>query len=246
MIVFLTLLLCLVVVTTAPAQGPRDPAEGLVYLTEDMPPYNYTENGQATGLSVMILRLMWKRMGVPEQPIHFMPWPRVYQSAQMDSGVLALSAFRTEEREGKFKWVGPITSGRLSVFALSASNVSIGSFQDLKRYRIGAIRDLAATALVQQPGFRLTVINRTPTSLRMLESGRIEVLALDDKTFYSNVREMGYPPGFFRNVWILRTEDLYYFLSPDTPDELVARFQEALDAVKMSPEYRNLLNRYLN
>jgi len=54
----------------AAASGP----ENLTYLTEDYPPSNYLENGVLKGVAVDVLKALWMKMGVKEQPIEVSNW----------------------------------------------------------------------------------------------------------------------------------------------------------------------------
>lgn len=240
------LLACLLLAAPAFAQDAGDPAEGLTYLTEEFRPLNYTENGKPAGLAVALLKAIWQEMGVPEQPIRVMPWPRIYRSGQLDPHVVIFSMYRTEEREKFFKWVGPIIGGRLALFALRSRHLAVRSLQDMSGRRVVSLRDIAAGAKVLGAGFPLTYASRAEHAVQLLESGRVDALALDEFRFRQTVAAMGFPPDAFEAVLIMSEDSLYYAFSPDTDDALVARFQRALDAIVQRPIYRNMINFYIN
>ncbi|MGE4423767.1 MAG: substrate-binding periplasmic protein [Pseudodesulfovibrio sp.] len=245
-LVALPLLVCLLLATPGYARDSGDPAEGLTYLTEEFRPLNYTENGKPTGLAVALLKLLWQEMGVPEQPILVMPWPRIYRSGQLDPHVVIFSMYRTEERERFFKWVGPIVKGRLALFALRSRRLAVRSLRDMDGRRIASLRDIAAATKVLGAGFPLIYASRAEHAVQLLESGRVDAVALDEFRFRRTVTAMGFPPDTFEAVLVLSEDSLYYAFSPDTDDALIARFQLALDAIVLRPVYRNLLNFYIN
>ncbi|MFM5215195.1 amino acid ABC transporter substrate-binding protein, partial [Aeromonas hydrophila] len=76
------------------------PAPALIYYSEQNMPLNgLDKNGQPVGLAVELLRLMWREMGEPEQPIHFLPWARGwYLLTQQQEAVLFTTA-HTKERD---------------------------------------------------------------------------------------------------------------------------------------------------
>jgi polar amino acid transport system substrate-binding protein len=228
------------------AEDSGDPAEGLTYLTEEFRPLNYTDNDRPTGLAVELLRLVWREMSVPEQPIQVMPWARIYNAAQFDRRVVIFSMYRTEEREELFKWVGPIARGRLALFALRSRHLKVNSLSDLAGRRIASLRDIAAAIKMLGAGFTLTYASRTGHAVQLLESGRVDFLALDEFQFRQGIADRDARPDAFETVWVLSEDSLYYAFSPDADDGLVARFQQALDAVTRRPVYRNLLNFYIN
>ena len=89
--------------------------ENLEFVTEEYPPYNYTESGIARGITVDILLESAALMALPleRRNIRSMPWARGYQMAQKGPGVLLFSMTRTSDREHLFKWVGPIVPSRI-------------------------------------------------------------------------------------------------------------------------------------
>lgn len=56
-------------------------AAPLAILTEEFPPYNYTQDGRLRGISTDILRLMLAQAGMDAQADSFqvLPWSRAYQ-----------------------------------------------------------------------------------------------------------------------------------------------------------------------
>jgi polar amino acid transport system substrate-binding protein len=245
-LIALPLLACLLLASPGLAHEPGDPAEGLTYLTEEFKPLNYTENGRPAGLSVALLKLIWQEMKVPEQPIQVMPWPRIYNSAQLDRNVVIFSMYRTKEREDSFKWVGPIVKGRLSLFALRSRHLKVGSLKDMAGRRIASMRDIAAASKMLGAGFPLVYTSNAEHAFQLLESGRVDALALDEFKFRQTLMTTGASPDAFEAVLVLSEDSLYYAFSLDNDDALVARFQRALDAIVKRPVYRNLLNFYVN
>ncbi|MCJ2164940.1 ABC transporter substrate-binding protein [Pseudodesulfovibrio sp. S3-i] len=197
-------------------------------------------------MSVNTLKLMWQEMGVPEQPIKVMPWARAYSKVQTEPEAVLFSVLRTTERESDFKWVGPIAKGRISLFSLKQNDIRIAEYNDLSKYRIGTIRNFPATSLLDKHGFDTVINAHIESGVKMLDSGRIDVLAMDDYAFFSTAKKMGYPADRFKRIWILSKGDLYIIFNPKTPDTLIARFQNALDSVKQKPAYRNMVNHYLD
>ncbi|HIH73913.1 MAG TPA: transporter substrate-binding domain-containing protein, partial [Methanosarcina sp.] len=52
----------------------------LIFYTEQLPPYNYMENGTLEGLSVELLEAVTEKMGkkVTREEIHLVPWTEGY------------------------------------------------------------------------------------------------------------------------------------------------------------------------
>lgn len=228
------------------AQETDDAVENLTYLTDEFRPMSFTVNGKPAGLAVGLLKLLWQEMGVSEQPIQVMPWPRVYDTAQLDPHIMIFSMYRTAEREKAFKWVGPIVQGRLAVFSLRSRHLRPNALKDLRGLRIASLRDIAAASKMIRAGFAPTYASNPSHAVQLLLSDRVDALALDELRFSTALATMNMPPDAFEIVFVLSEESLCYAFSPDTSDTLVARFQKALDAVVKKPDYRKLRAQFLN
>lgn len=77
--------------TSAVANDARD----LYYMTEEYPPYHYSEKGEVKGLYVEMLKLMWHKMGIPEQTIHVFPWARGYEMVMTQKDHVLFAMART-------------------------------------------------------------------------------------------------------------------------------------------------------
>jgi polar amino acid transport system substrate-binding protein len=244
-LIALPLAACLLLTTPGFAHESSDPAEGLTYLTEEFKPLNYTDGGRTTGFAVALLKLIWQEMKVPEQPIQVMPWPRIYDSAQLDRHIVIFSMYRTRERETAFKWVGPIVKGKLCLYAMRSRELKAGSLGELTGRKIASLRDIAAADKLLKAGFPLIYASRAEHALQILETGRVDALAMDEFRFRQTLAVTGASPEAFETILVLSEDSLYYAFSLDASDEMVARFQQALDTIAKRPVYRNLLNFYV-
>ena len=123
--------------------------ESLDFITEELPPYNYTESGIARGIAVDILLEAAAGAGLPiaRRDIRSLPWARGYQMVKKGPGVLLFSMARTDERGPQFKWVGPIMANRIVLLARKDRQLQITQPADLSAYRIGVIAIGAAVAI---------------------------------------------------------------------------------------------------
>ncbi|WP_319583298.1 transporter substrate-binding domain-containing protein [uncultured Pseudodesulfovibrio sp.] len=242
------LLIAFALVAASPALGGGrvDRATHLTYMTEEYWPMNYTGDGRLTGLSVELLKRIWREMGVPEQPIHIFPWPRAYDMGHVDPRTVLFSMYRTKSRDPDFKWVGPIVRGKTEVFTLRSRHLGARSLGDLQGWRLTAVRDVASANILRDAGLPYTGSRSPDTAIKMLTRDRVDAVAMDAMQFHHFAARLGRPSGEFKPILTLCTDPLYYAFSLDTPDALIRRFQKALDAVTHRPDYRALLNKYLN
>ncbi|MBU1248059.1 MAG: ABC transporter substrate-binding protein [Proteobacteria bacterium] len=246
-LVILTIFACLAFLVPAfGAQGDVAP-EGLTYLTEDYYPYNYQRNGVLQGISVDILRRVWAELGVEDQPIHLLPWARGYKFVQEVPGTVLFSMARTPEREEMFQWVGPITTARFVLSAKKGRAITIRSLEDICGYSVGTLIDDITDILLEDAKTcaRVESVPDTQFLVKMLEHDRIDLLAYEEKSLQRLMWAHGYAPEDVETVYVLKETSVYFAFHPDTPPTLVERFQQAMDRVRLSPEYEQIFERHL-
>jgi len=231
---------------TPPAPRAQEPST-LRYLTEEYYPYNFSANGTIQGLSADLLRLIWHKMGVPEQPITILPWARAYEETLLDPGTVLFSMARTPEREHLFRWVGPIDTVRFVLFALASNPLRLEDATGLDHLSVGTVRgdvaDLSLRAL-RRP-IRIEPVADMKQNLRKLDAGRLDLVAYEERSMRSMLAEQGLDPERYKSVFLLKETDICYALHYTTSPALVIRFQQALDAIRASEDYAALLKKYL-
>lgn len=215
---------------TARATTPEE----LVYLTEDYPPSNFVLKGQLQGIAVDVLKQVWKQMGVAEQPIQVVPWARGMKRVESEPDVVLFAMSRRPEREARFQWVGPIYRGRWAFYTAAQRRITMRSSADLRRHHVGVLRadscdEIAAS--LGLPDLLVTRVASIPALLKMLDLGRIDAACLYADSLGDAARHAGLEPGRFREAFTLQENGLYFAFSLGTSPALVARFQQALNAV---------------
>jgi len=219
-------------------------------MTEELPPFNYTEQDQVVGISSDLLVQMCKRAGVPvgRSDIQILPWARAYSNLQKDAQSVLFSMARTEEREKMFKWVGPIYQLEIGLIAAKKSAIRINSPEDLKKYRIGTVIDGAPEQLLVKQGMELAKLDRLPNpenNVKKLEAGRIDLFSFNVPTALYLMKKQGMKLNDYEIVYSLKKAELYFAFSKDVPDATIKALQSALDALKKSGEYERTVARYL-
>jgi len=103
--------LLLSVMIIAVSATPLAAKDSWKIMTEELPPLNFTMDGQVYGIATDTLLMLMERTGIPveRKDIMMMPWPRAYRAVLKTPNSIIYATARTEQREKLFKWVGPIT-----------------------------------------------------------------------------------------------------------------------------------------
>lgn len=244
-IIFLSFFLVFQAITPTTVNAEPD-LRHLVYLTEELPPYNYKDEGKATGLSVELLHLIWEELQLPESEIRFLPWSRAFDTTQHNSGHVLFTTIRTPGREALFKWVGPILEIKFSLMAPKNRHIIVKNEQDLAKFNISVISGYPSANMLQDlPVRRLHAHPKLDLIFQKLFTGRTDAIAIGEPIFKKKAKQFGYDPDDFEAIWPLATLHSCYAFSKDTPDSVIERFQKALDAVRKRPEYDALVTKYL-
>lgn len=102
-----------------------------------------------------------------------------------------------------------------------------------------------AVELLQRVWQQTATSNRFNHAIKMLTSGRADLLSTNKNTFYQRIGELGLAPDQFRVQWTLSADPFCYAFSLAVSDQLVAEFQQGLKQVLTSPTYPALRRRYL-
>lgn len=234
------ILLSLLIPSATAANQPAS-AKNLIYITEQFPPFSYQEDGKLQGISVDLLeKMLDMNTTLNRSEIKLLPWDQGYQMALADNNTVIFSTGRIPEREALFKWVGPISSIKVVLFALNEKHIKINSPADLRALKIGVVKDSAEGPVVIKAGANpgnLVERNNTTQVIDMLKSGTIDAWAYPDLVGVWLADKAGLNASEYEVVYKLTKDSpLYYAFNRNTSDSTVQAFQEALNQTKMGKE----------
>lgn len=226
------------------------PDYSMVLLTENFPPYNMAINGKnfaqednIDGIAVDIVREMYKRAGIKYSMTLRFPWERIYKLAleKPDYGVFVTA--RLPEREGAFKWVGPIGPDDWVLLARGDSPIALKSLDEAKKYRVGAYKGDAMAEYLAEHGFEPALALRDQENAGKLQKGEIDLWASGDPAGRYLAKQVGV--SGLKTVLRFNSDQLYLALNKETPDEVVQKLQAALDKMRAEGFVDDVLNSYL-
>lgn len=246
-LLFLTIYCCLI--SNLSAQTLDD----LIIVSEEYPPFNFTDAGNRQGIATDTLVEMLKLAGshLGRDDIASLPWARAYDLAVNNRNVLLYSTTRTKTREKLFKWVGPILKSKFILFARKDAHLKIDSVRDIntRKLRVGVVlHDVGEQMLLEQgvDRERLYRYANGTYMVKMLHNRRIDLLAYGQIATRWFFREQGYHPEDFEEVYFLQESDYYFALNKNTADEIVRQLQAAFERVKESGKLEAIIRHYLD
>jgi ABC-type amino acid transport substrate-binding protein len=219
---------------------------GLRIITEDAPPFNYAgADGMAAGESTDVVNGILARLN-QTAPIRVLPWSEGYGLALTGPRTALFSTARTDEREHLFRWVGPIASFDYTLYARNGSGLQITSLEAAKKAgSTGVVKDDARHQFLLENGFgNVTTCGSDAECLRNLVAGDTDLWLGSSATAADIAGKEGIDPSAFVVVYPVRTVPLYIAFSNDTPDNVVASWQGALDAMRTDGTLDAIRTRY--
>ena len=227
---------------------PASSFEELDYLTEEYPPLNYTENGELTGLSVVLLQKIWQELKVKPQRIQVQPWARAYRNLQQEDDVVLFAIAKTARRKDKFQWACPIeTSETNALIALKSSKIKINNFGELAKYAIGTVRyDIAEQMLMEQLSSTINIVSNVTMkpNLELMSKGRIQMIAYDQQAANNMIIQWGVDLDDYETVFVFPTSYTCFAFSKRVDPRLVQQFQQALTKIFHTEEYQRLMKQF--
>ncbi|MGR2820719.1 transporter substrate-binding domain-containing protein [Vibrio vulnificus] len=229
--------------------------QSITYLTEEYPPYNFTENGELHGIAVDLLVAATARATQPvaKEDISVQPWARAYRTVLINKDTVLFSTTRTKLRENLFNWVGPISATRIVVMAKKSAQISIKRPNDLIQYRIGVIRDDVGEQLLLELGVPRNSMQESSyaaTLAEQLYKGRIDLWAYEENVATWWISKGGFNSEDFEPVYVLQEGELYYAFNKDVDGTSVRALQQAIDALKHTSDdenqtfYQSIVSKY--
>ncbi|WP_313054798.1 substrate-binding periplasmic protein [Pseudomonas lopnurensis] len=221
---------------SAHAELPND--YRIVLQTDNFPPFNMAPNlknfargDEVEGIGTDTVREIFKRAGIAYSLALRGPWNRLYEQTRQEADHGLFSVARTEHNAGLFKWVGPLAHHDSVLLALPERGLKLQSLAQAADYRIGGYRNGSVNLYLESQGLEPGDSLSDPENLRKLLGGRIDLWAAADPVWRYYARQQGVAEQQLQVVLSFRSEPVYLALSRDTPDEVVERLQQALDAV---------------
>lgn len=205
-------------------------AETLHFVTEEYPPFNYSQDGRITGIGVEQVDAITKAAGI-DYTLEIMPWARAFAMAKSQPMHCVFTTGYTRERSGQFVWVNPLLKDQMVLLKRKDGSKGPATMQEALGMKIGSQRGDFAVEVMEDLGVKdIDLAADIDLSVRKLVSGRIDLLPTSIKT-YENLVNQGQP---VEKAMLLAGKTYGIACQKDTPPALIARLQVELDKLILS------------
>lgn len=218
-------------------------------MTESWPPIAYENNGQLEGMGVELTEILLKSMPAQlsaKSKIEVLPFTRAFNILKTRENALLFTVARTPEREKLFYMLGPLAHGESILFALENSKIDSSNFEELKSTAsVATVRGSVYESQLRQHGFKnIVLVNSTITPIKLLMSGRVDLICEGSLVFPFVAKSAGYPNLKLKNITSLGASSLYYAFSKGTDPEIIAQWKQALIQSKKNGSFKKVYSHW--
>lgn len=210
-------------------------------MTEDFPPFNFTENEKVVGYSTDVIELAFKKAQLKTTFTQW-PWLRAYNEAKNVPKHYVYSTSRTPEREKLFKWVGPIAKDSVYLMVLKDSPIKeVSDFKALKKYSVSGQAGDQPVLFLQQNGFDVLIAADEAARMNMFKEKKIamDIMTTGSQEIYEKLWKLKY-----RRVAFMYDTDYWAAFNLNTPDEVIAKLNKAIAEMKNNGTLDKIAEKY--
>ncbi|SHO51790.1 substrate-binding periplasmic protein [Desulfopila aestuarii] len=224
--------------------------EEILIATEDWPPYSYVQNGEITGVSADIVKHILTMLNKSYE-IFLFPSTRSTYTLNNRPHTMMFTLFRTPQRESQYKWIGPLSNGSIYLYKRKDTYEEIKSLDDIKEANLliccrkeGLIHDLLTekgfknlddTAALGPQIYKKLLAGRCDFAISETDLGVRYIL----KSFNLKVEDL-----LEKVPFPIFEAELYIVASRDIPDEEIQLWQSALESMKSTGVYEEIIQKY--
>lgn len=212
--------------------GADASSSGFTIITEEWPPFNYTEDNELKGSSTAIVKRVMNDLGLKDK-ILVLPSARARVTLDTTPRSLLFSFILTPERKPLFKWIGPIGEQSIYFYKRKGSQLRIETLEDAKKVHAVCARDHGLVfSILKEAGFKNLEVSSSASSIYLKAiNGRCDLAISEAPLGVTYWLEKSNQPldALEQTPLKLISSPLYIVASKDIPDEEIAAWQRSVD-----------------
>lgn len=207
----------------------------LTLLSHELVPFTHHHDGKLDGLAVRLMQQIQDELG-ETYPIRIYPFKRALALTRLEPGYALFVTQWAPEREPFFKWVGPLFRSKVIIYQPPSPRHKLKSLDDLRHLpRVGVVLGNADDERLTREGYtNLVRYQSVEEALQRLVLGKIDAFPVGEMVLDATLEQRGLSHRSVTNSGVVLHESwLYLAFSRDQDDAVIARWQSALDKVRL-------------
>lgn len=218
----------------------------LIFVCEEYPPYEYLQDGMATGMDIKIIDAICKKAGLTYE-IKFYPWERCIRMAKEGKADVIFGLLKNTERLGFLKYPDlAINYDKRVLISLKTYPERIKNIQDLKGKTIGVVRGYSyGDEFDNNTSFNRDFSVTSGHLLDKFNSKRYDLIAINEYVAKFLISELSWS-NYKVHPYIITNGLLYsaFSLKSERAMNSFKRYNDALNAINDSGELNRIRNKY--
>ncbi len=217
-------------------------AEGanMSFLTEEYAPYSWMEADKPVGHGIDLINEVAARAGL-NHTVEITKWSRAIALAEKDASTCVFSTARTEEREPKFQWAGPMYVEGTFLVQKTGTNGDVANLEQALTKTIGTqTGDFTVDLLADLGATEVDVAPDLDKTLKKLRAGRLNYVILGQESAQTIIAN----DGELEIAMEVSRDEYYIACSHDTPQSVVAGIDAAMDSMMADGTQADMVSKY--
>ncbi|WP_333608055.1 substrate-binding periplasmic protein [Arsukibacterium sp.] len=211
----------------------------LHFITSHSPPGEYlNEKNEVVGATVDLIRLLSSRQS-EHIFIELLPWARASKMAQKTANSVLFETIRTEDRENKFQWVGPLKQYQMSLYGLKDTLKQKSDKALIACELRGSVHQDKLLQIGFKEGVNLVLTTQGGDCIEMMAKGRVHLSTFSDWAVEHDKQILKHNLDLMHHQF-LYTIELYLAFSLDVDPLRVERWKRALELSYLDGSMRSL------
>ncbi|MBO9401915.1 transporter substrate-binding domain-containing protein [Shimia sp. R9_3] len=230
------LIFCAMAVPAVAMAGDADVA----FLTEDYAPYSWMENGEAVGHGIDLIHEVANRAALSSS-VEITKWTRAIVLAEKNENTCVFSTARTEEREPKFQWAGPMYVESTYLVQRAGENADVTTLDVALTKAIGTqVGDFTVELLNGLGAAKVDTAPDLEKTLKKLRAGRLDYVILGE----DGAKSITAQNDDLEMALEVSRDEFFIACSKSTPAETVAKIDAAMASMMEDGTQAQMVAKY--
>ena len=221
-------------------------SSNLTVIFEPYSIFSYMEDFTLKGLAVDVVKGITEETG-QEIDVAFTQWEEAYSRVNKGGDVALAAIAMNTERKDLFQWVGPFSIIKTNIYGKALENYSFESLEEAKTApKICVVKDYYSTQYLQEKGFdNLAIYNNEKEAFKAFLSNEGYLFTTDNVSLSILTKESIVPVPELEPLITYSMDYIYMGFSKDVDAELVQRWQNGLDEMKVNGQLDAIYEKWL-
>ena len=222
-------------------------SEPVLFITENLPPIVYAQNGNLKGYNIELVKLLWENMNMPEHEIKVQPWPRSIKDFDSNTPTCLFPVAITEERKKKYRYVTTPVQFTAAILTHKRNEKLFATPDQIKRARICVPKAASILPILRKQGYtdkNFDFGTTFPCSVKKFFKRRAPLIAGSIPNIRYNYRLIGGDSTKLRVLKIITKIPNGFIFNNAVPQQFIENFQEAMNKFADSEEAQKIYDTY--